>query len=50
MMLETKSYEIFASICVMTGILIGFIILFCYAKKVHVRDDRAQKAFLAQTS
>ena len=49
-MLETKSYEIFAFICVMTGILIGFIILFCYAKKVHTRDKRAQKAFLAQTS
>ena len=50
MMLETKSYEIFASICVMTGVLIGFIILFCYAKKVHVLDDRARKAFLVQTS
>ena len=50
LMLETKSYEIFASMCVMTGILIGFIVLFCYARKVHVRDERAQRAFLAQTS
>ena len=47
-MLSIKSYEIFALICVLTGVFLGFIILVCHAKKVMINDEETQRAFLAQ--